>query len=203
MRTVGIIAIVGLVGLLLVSGCGGMYCLSTVSREVDLRTQIQAKQEANKPSFDTMWKILAQKAGVTEQFKKDFKEIWPELIAGRYSQGGGKMMLWIQERNPDFDSSLYKDLMASIEAERKRFLRDQQLLIDYKREHDQLRKRPISGLVLRMFGDASEATITIVTSAQTDTAFATGQENDTDLFKKTDAAPRPAPKAEKEHAAKK
>jgi L-rhamnose mutarotase len=203
MRTVGIIAIVGLVGLLLVGGCGGMYCLSTVSREVDLRTQIQAKQEANKPSFDTMWKILAQKAGVTEQYKKDFKEIWPELIAGRYSQGGGKMMLWIQERNPDFDSSLYKDLMASIEAERKRFLRDQQLLIDYKREHDQLRKRPISGLVLRMFGDASEATITIVTSAQTDTAFATGQENDTDLFKKTDAAPRPAPKAEKEHAAKK
>jgi hypothetical protein len=180
-----------------------MYCLSTVSREVDLRTQIQAKQEANKPSFDTMWKILSQKAGVTAQYKKDFQEIWPELIAGRYSQGGGKMMLWIQERNPDFDSSLYKDLMASIEAERKRFLRDQQLLIDYKREHDQLRKRPISGLVLRMFGDASEATITIVTSAQTDTAFATGQENDTDLFKKTDAAPRPAPKAEKEHAAKK
>jgi hypothetical protein len=167
-----------------VIGCG-MYGVGTYNKDVRLRNGISAKQEANKPSFDTMWKILAQKTGVTTQHKDDFKEIWPDLIAGRYSQGGGKMMQWVQERNPEWDTSLYKDLMASIEAERKRFLRDQQALIDLKKEHDDLVDGFFSGMALNFFGKhgTKKVDIVIVTSSKTDSAFQDGKEDDIDLFK--------------------
>lgn len=158
------------------------YCVSTLNTEVRLRNQVVAQQKANEPSFDTMWKIISGKAQIVDKYKKDFKEIWPDLIAGRYSSGGG-LMKWIQERNPDYDSSLYKDLMGSVESERKRFLRDQQQLIDYNREHDVLVDSPISGFVIKMLGDPSKIEIKIVTSAETQQAFSTQQENDTKIFK--------------------
>lgn len=164
-----------------------LFCLSVVNQEVDLRVAVEAKQEANKASFDTVWKILQNKAGVVSQYKDDFKDIWPALIEGRYKSGGG-LMKWVQERNPNFDSSLYKDLMASVEAERKEFLRDQKQLIDLNREHNQLCKRPVSGFILRTFGDATPIEITVVTSSRTEESFESGQDNDVDLFKKTPPA---------------
>lgn len=177
----GIGAIV-LGGLLLFVFLVGGYAVSVVNRDADLRAAASAQQDTNKAVFDTVWKILKQKAGVVDKYKKDFQEIWPDLIAGRYSQGNGSLVQWVQERNPDFDSSLYKDLMASIEAERKEFLREQKYLRKIKQDHDQLRTRFPSGYVLRTFGNGEELAVTIVTSAETEGAFESGEENDIDLF---------------------
>lgn len=177
----GVLAVVSFICILFVLGIATLGVLNT---NADLRARAAAQQKANEASFDTVWKILQQKAGVVAQYKEDFKAIWPELIAGRY-QSGGSLMKWVQERNPNFDSSLYKDLMVSIESERKEFLRDQKTLIDIKREHDQLRTRPISGFLLSLFGNSSEIEITVVTSGRTNEAFGTGEDNDVELFKKS------------------
>jgi hypothetical protein len=108
-------------GGLILSLIAWLSVMSIVNEDVKLRSAASAQQDTNKAVFDTMWKILQQQAGIVDKYKKDFQEIWPALIAGRYKEGGGQMMQWIQERNPNFDSGLYRQLMSSIEAQRERF----------------------------------------------------------------------------------
>ena len=152
-----------------------IYGYSIVTSEIDLRKDLIAQQEANEARFDTMWKIIKTKANVSGKYSKDFKEIYPDLIKGRYSDGSS-LMKWIQEHNPDFDTSLYKDLMVSVEAERTTFFNDQRSLIRKKTEHDKLIEYPISGWVLQNFGSADPVEIVVVKSKETDQAFETGQE---------------------------
>jgi len=161
--------------------------VGVINTEIELRNGVKAQAQKNTASFDTMWKILQQKAGITEQYKGDFKEIWSDIIRGRYEKGNGQLMTWIQERNPSFDSSLYKDLSSSVEAERKRFLRDQESLIQKNTERNNYIQKPITKWVLTNFGgelSAQEIEIKIITSEKTDEVFEKGQENDVDLFNK-------------------
>ena len=160
---------------------GGMY-FTYSNREITLAAQVSTKQEANKAQYDTMWKVISQKAQITEEYKTSFKDIYTAIMEGRYGdERGGSLMSWIQESNPNFDVSLYKDLMVSVEGQREKFLRDQKELIDLNREHD---------LVITTFpgslfvGDRPMIEITVVTSAKTDADFATGQDNDVDVFQK-------------------
>lgn len=158
----------------------GLLWMSCNNNEISLRNSIMAQQKTNEASFDTMWKILQNKAGVVEKYKDDFKSIWPDLIAGRYAQGG-QLMKWVQEKNPNFDSSLYNSLMVSIEAERKYFLTEQKKLLDLQKAHrDALQKFPSSVFV----GGRPPIEVTVVTSGKTTETFKTGEDNDADIFKK-------------------
>lgn len=161
----------------------GVICYSTVKSEVDLRTQFEAQEKSVAVSYDTTWKILQTKAGIVDKYKNDFKAIWPEIISGRYNQGSGQMMQWIQERNPNFDSSLYKDLMASVESERHRFETNQNKLIDIHREHTALVRGPLTKFILSLFGSNKELGINIITSTQTQSVIESGKDDDVDLFK--------------------
>jgi hypothetical protein len=126
-----------------------------------------------------MWKILKTQAGVAEKYSKDFKEIYPSLIEGRYSNGGGQMMQWVQEHNPEFDTSLYNKLMNSIEAQREGYFVQQKKLIDIKRTHDNLlMTAPSSWFV----GNRAVLEINIIKSAKTKAVYETGEENDIELF---------------------
>lgn len=166
--------------LFLVAATVGLMYVSTTNKEVSIRNQVEAKKIANTASFDTMFKILQQKAGVTEEYKEAFKEIYPKLIEGR-NQDKNLLAKFVTESNPQFDTSLLKDLMVSIEAERKRFYNDQVLLLDYKRAHDDLRMKLPSSLFV---GHVPPLEITVVTSDKTEDVFRTGKDNDTNLFKK-------------------
>ena len=115
----------------------GMY-FSYNNREINLRQQCEAQRGKIENCYDRMWKILSQKAQVSNEYKNAFKEIYPELIAGRYSNGGRELMKWIQESNPNFDTSLYKDLIQSIEIERTAFATEQDKMLDLIREHQVL-----------------------------------------------------------------
>lgn len=161
----------------------GIYFGMSVSynnRDAELRNLVTAKQKDNENVFDATWKIIKQKAGVASQYKEDFKEIYPELISGRYGGDNGKMfMKWIQEHNPQFDTSLYKSLMVSIESQRVVFRDAQTRLLDIKREHDNLRTRFPSGWFL---SNKSEVEVKIVTSTKTAETFAVGVEDDISLF---------------------
>src|SRR3989338_395317 len=174
----GMIAVVlSLVAMLLVGG--GMYW-SYSNSEVRLRNEAAAKQKKLTVVYDAVWKILQQKAGVSSQYAKDFKEFYPTLMEGRYgNERGGALMSWVSEHNPQFDISLYKDLMRSIEAERTKFAREQSRLIDIKREHDNVRLTIPSSIFV---GGRPEIQMQLVTSTKTDEVFATGKENDIDLF---------------------
>ncbi len=156
--------------------------ISYSNKEIDLRSTTIAQQDKCKAYFDKMWKILREKAGVADQYKEAFKEIYPALIEGRYSKGDGSLMKWITENNPTFDVSLYKDVMQSIEIERTGYYNEQTLLIDMQREHAVLLKKAPSRWFLN--DTLKPVAIIIVTSKNTKDAYVTGEENDVDLFKK-------------------
>lgn len=148
--------------------------------EIELRTQVEAQQKKCETYFDKMWKILKEKAGVTDQYKKAFQEIYPSLIAGRYSgQNDGSLMKWVTESNPTFDASMYKDLMQSIEIERTGFNNEQERLIDLNREHSALLQKIPSKWSL---GGIKEIEIKLITSSRTEAAFQSGKEDDIELF---------------------
>ena len=154
--------------------------ISIENTEIELREQTVAQNKKCEAYFDKMWKILKQKAGVTDQYKEAFKEIYPKLIEGRYSQGDGSLMKWVQESNPTFDASMYKDLMKSIEVERTGFFNEQSTLIDMQREHKiYLQKAPNRWFIS---DNLKPVEIKVITSAKTDEVYRTGQENDIELF---------------------
>jgi hypothetical protein len=156
---------------------------SIQNTEIDKRTTTVAQNKKCEAYFDKMWKILKEKASVTDQYKESFKEIYTNLIEGRYSnKGDGSLMKWITESNPNFDVSLYKDLMKSIEIERTGFFNEQSLLIDLQREHEAFIKKVPNRWFLG--SEIKPIEIKIITSSNTKEAYATGEENDIDLFKK-------------------
>jgi hypothetical protein len=156
--------------------------ISYKNTEVRLRNQIGAQQESNEAVFDNTWKIISQQADISSEYRDAFKEIYPELMEGRYGNArGGSLMSFIHESNPNFDTSLYEKLSASVEGQRTVFTREQQKLIDLKREHDNIRMTfPGSFFV----GDRAAVAINIVKSERTNTIFIVGEENEVDLFKK-------------------
>ena len=89
-------------------------------------------------------------------------------------------MKWITESNPTFDVSLYKDLMASIEAERAGFFMEQKRLVDLNNEHRIIRQTFPASIFI---GGRSDIAITIVSSDATKKVMETGKENDIDIFK--------------------
>jgi hypothetical protein len=174
-KTLAVLGVVlGLVLLL------GLYWMSCVRSEVQLRNQISAQQDVNKASHDTMWKILQDKAGVTSEYKNAFADIYPKLMSGRYADRQKLLFQFVNESNPKFDTSLYKDLMASIESERKTFLREQKKLRDLKQAHDNLLDQPPSSWFL---AGRSKIDVIIVTSTHSEEVFESGRDDGT-LFPK-------------------
>ena len=173
------ISVAVIVALSLLIGIGCYFSYN--NEEVSLRQEAEAQRGKIESVYDAMWKILSQKAQVSNEYKDAFAKIYPELIEGRYSQGDGSLMKWIQESNPEFDTSLYKDLMQSIELQRTIFMKTQEQMLDLIREHTVLcttypgkwfisNKRPID--------------YTIISSTRSKMTMETGIDDDVDLFKK-------------------
>jgi hypothetical protein len=153
--------------------------ISATNREASLRNSIEAKIKDNKSNYTKMFEILVEQAGVSAQYAEDFKEIYPSLVEGRYNHGGGQMMQWIQEHNPTFDTSLYKQVMTSIEAQRESFHSTQQQLTDLSRQHNNLLTMfPTSWFL----SDVEKIEIPIVINNAAEKAFSSGKEDSMNLF---------------------
>lgn len=177
------IVLISVIVLVAIAICSvvGMY-FSYNNSEINLRKQAEAQRGKIEATYDKLWKVISQKAQVSEQYKETFKEIYPELISGRYADdNNGTLMKWIQESNPDFDTSLYKDLMQSIEIERNGFLKAQERMLDIIREHSVL----ISRYPSKWFISNDEPIeYEVISSSQAKYLMTTGLEDDVDVFKK-------------------
>jgi len=163
--------------------------VSYSNTEIRLRAQVEAQQQSNEAVFDNTWKIIAQQAGVSSQYKDAFKEIYPALMNGRYGNArGGAMMSWITEHNPNFDARLYEKVMNSIEAQRTIFTTEQKKLVDLSREQKTLLATFPGSFFL---SGRTPTAITIVTSSKTEASFKSGKDDDVDLFKH-DSTPAPS-----------
>ena len=172
-----LISVIALIVSVVVIGFG-MY-VNYNNREVNLRNLAEAQRGNIENVYDKTWKILQQKAQVTDEYKEAFREIYPQLIEGRYSQGDGSLMKWIQESNPNFDTSLYKDLMNSIEVERTYFASEQKKMLDIIRQHNTLRQSIPSGWFV---GSRPQIEYTVISSSKAKNVMEVGEDNDIDLF---------------------
>ncbi len=158
--------------------------ISYKNEEATLRINIDKQTQVNEVRFDNTWKIIKEKGQVAEKYKDAFKDIYVSIMQGRYGEDGrqeGGFMNMLQENNPNFDNSLYKDLMQTIEAERKGFEREQKTLIALSEQHTILIKTFPGSYFL---SDIQPIEIKLVTSGKTKKSFETGEENDVDVFDK-------------------
>ena len=173
-----------LIGGIVIIVIGLVWFFTSISynnQEKDVRNRAEAQRGKVEVVYDQMFKILQQKAGVTNEYKEAFKDIYPALIEGRYSQGDGSLMKWIQESNPNFDTSLYKDLMRSIEVERNNFTTQQTVMLDIMRQHTNLLTQEPSSWFIK---NKEPIQYTIISSTKSKETMQTGLDDDIDLFKK-------------------
>ena len=177
-----IVAIVVSVAMVLMLLIMVVKCIGWINTEVDLSTRFDAEIKVTESYYDKMWKILQSQAGIVDKYAGDFHKIYKDIMGGRYSSGGG-LMKWVQERNPQFDSKMYEKLMASVEAQREGFHRQQSKVVDIIREHDNLRKKFPSSLIV---GGADPLEYEIISSSKAKEVMETRREDDIDLFKSED-----------------
>lgn len=162
------------------------------NENVDMKKRIVAQQQSNEANYDKMFKVITQIAEVADEkmnkSKEAFKEIYPQLMEGRYSnQKDGSLMKWVVESNPQFDlstaGSLYDKLADAIEANRQEFFIEQEKLIQYNNEQRAFvsnEKWPNNWFL----NSNDTIHINIITSAKTKEVFKTGEDNDIELFSK-------------------
>lgn len=168
-------------GFVLLIGLGLIpYTVSTLNREASLDKQVSAQQQANEAVFDRVWKTISQQAQVSSEYKDSFREIYTDIMQNS-TGGSNRLLAFIQSVNPQFDSSIYQTLMATIESNRRDFEREQKKLIDINREHTLMFETIPQSFILDIF-NRQPSSITIVTSQQTKEAFSTGEDNNVNLF---------------------
>ena len=154
------------------------YGIKISNNEIDLRIAIPAQTDKVDMYYTQLVEILVTKAGVSREYATQNKEFQKSIMEGRYSTGN-KSMMWIQEANPEFDASLYKDLMNSIEGLRKGFFVEQSKLRDLAMQHERLIKRFPSKIFV---GKRGVIEVQILVNKATKTARETGIESTPDLF---------------------
>jgi len=149
--------------------------------EIDIRNKITAQQKNLEVIFDNTWKTISQQAQISEKYKESFKTVYVELMQARYSESDQQsLMRWVTESSPTFDASIYTKIMATVQATRAEFTREQTKLLSFKNVHDNLIDKFPSSLFV---GGRGKIEVNVVTSDKTEEVFKAGKENDVEVFK--------------------
>ena len=160
-----------LMGIILVSAIIGVNNSCVTYENV-----IKAQYGQNQNNYDNFWKAVKESAQVPEMYSNDLKKVYDSAISGRYGKGGSKAVFgWIQEHNPNFDSSLYRQIQQTIEGGRKSFEEDQKTLLDKKRTYETYIGVFPNNVISKAVGfpKIDLTKYNIVTSDETTQAFAT------------------------------
>jgi len=157
--------------------------ISTYNRAQELQNLISAKQKDNTSEYDNMWKKISQVSQVTEKDRSTLMDIFVKHADARTGDGGTPVMNWIKESVPNVSSELFVQLNNTITSSRDKWTMRQKELLDFKREHDNLRTQFPSNVVCGIFG-IQEVKVVIVTSSKTEKSFETGKDDDVNMFLK-------------------
>ena len=173
-----------LIGFLIVVVLGGVCIfskgVSVYNTHIDLKNQIEAKQKANEAIFDNTWKKINQTVQVSDKYKDGLKEVLLAYTSGRSKGDSQLLMDWTKEAVPTFDSSIYKQINNVITSSRDDFTKNQEILIDLSRQHQQFIQKFPNNVFCAVLG-IKEIEIKVVTSSKTEEAFNTGKEDDIKL----------------------
>ncbi len=164
---------------------GGMLYVAKFNIKKDageLKNAYNSQLKVNENRFASMWKIIKTEAQVPEKYKDAIKEVLVANNTSKYGANGrqeGGFMNVLQEANPNFNDAMYQKLMNLIEGEMKAFERDQNTLIAISQQYNNLM---LSWTAQTFLDDLTPLDAQIVTSTNTKKAFASGIDDDTDIF---------------------
>ena len=149
------------------------------NKEIALRKESEAQRGKIETVRDRMFQIIREQANVSSEYRDAFNEIYPKIIEGRY-RDGGNLMKWIQEANPQFDTSLYQTVSNSIEVQRTSFATVQNRMLDIINQRATL----IESYPSRWFiNNKSVISYTPISTSSTKSVIATGIDDYTFSYK--------------------
>jgi RNAse (barnase) inhibitor barstar len=166
---------IGVVVLLIVSCLGG-WIIGVKNECVAQEAGIKAQYSQDQNNYDNMVKKIKETAQVPDMYVGDLKKVWDGVMTNRYGKNGSKAMFqWIQEHNPNVDSSLYRQIQQVIESGRLDFEANQKTLLDKKRIYESILNSSPGGDVAKFLGfpKIDLEKMGIVTSEDTEVAFKT------------------------------
>lgn len=169
-----------------------------------LENSTSAQWRNNQNTYDAFWKTVKETAQVPDKYKEDFKQLLVSETAAKYGPEGSKAtMQWFQDRQINFDASMYRKVQDIIESGRADFKRGQTELLDKQRKVQDMTQSYWGGVMAKHYdfprsmkgdfappkdsdGDGKLTVLDypIVTSARTQKAFATGQDEEVNVFGK-------------------
>lgn len=173
---------VGLIGTLVIGG----YTLGLLNSEADLRTLIDAKHEANLSEYSNFKSKIKESAQVADKEAEAIANIvfgYANARGANGSEGGGSMIdiNAVHEAVPTVDIQTLRNLQNIIVGARDNWNMRQKELTDLSAQHNKLLNRPISGMILSIFGK-KKIDIKILATSQAKEDFETETETEQDLF---------------------
>lgn len=168
---------VGLFGFIFLAVVFWFHILGIKREEISLRTMVETQQKNVEVSHDKMWKVIAQKVGITKQFTpEDQIAMLSEVVEGRT---GGTFAKSVTESNPTYDLSLLKDLSQSVEAEYAIVVREEKTLLEYAKDYKNVVIDPYKSMFL---GGKQPIEAKVITSTRSKAAIETGIDDNVDIF---------------------
>jgi hypothetical protein len=174
-KTIAIITTVVVVVIVAILCIGGGISIS--NEEVDLRNTYNAELDHNKMVKNKTFEVVHQIANVASQYADDFIKVWATASGSRYANDKNVVFKWIKEQNPNFTPEMYSKLDNAIEANKTEFLLSQTKLRDIKKEHDNLRTKFPSSMIV---GSRKELEAYVIVSGRTTHDFQTKIDSDTE-----------------------
>ena len=191
---VGVLLLGGAIIAIIAVGSGfGVYQQANT-----IKVDFEQQKGAIELNLDKGWKLIKQKAQVSDQYVDTYKDIMSDMTKGRYENGTGQLMATIQESNPNIDLSILKELGNTIEGIRNENEMVQKKALSLQGEYNKIITGNPMGIILHALNILPKLELLLVTSGRTKEAVRTGEDNDVSVFDKKEPAPAtPADTAKK------
>jgi hypothetical protein len=179
MKTNKILAISGVIALSGIIAISTISYISAYNLGNRLEQRIIATYENNRNVLAQYGNRVSEAAQIPAMQRDDLTQVVTAALEGRYGSDGSQAVFqWIQEQNPQIDSTVYIQLQRIIEAGRIEFANEQTKLVDQKRVYETALGSFWQGTWLSIAGypEINLDEYQIVSTSRANEAFDTGLE---------------------------
>lgn len=196
--------IAGGVGLIVIALIAFISMTGWYSDAIKLENTTKAQWRSNQNTYDAFWKTVKEVAQVPDKYKEDFKGLLVAETTAKFGPEGSKATFqWFQDRQINFDATMYRKVQDVIESGHQDFKRSQDELLDKQRKVQDMTQSYFGSMLASHYdfprsmtgelappkdldGDGKLTVLDypIVTSVKTAAAFQSGKDDELNVFNK-------------------